>query len=222
MHPCGNLNKVCVFLQCMDACCMWQRVEEEDVDRDQRLTRWQLSLIHLQASASTHTCSGTHARPRTTGVTARSGKFTLIRLLVFPSLRQEICEAFITLLIYLFINLVSQSVSHVFFMAEKLSVISLSYQMVEGLINNFKSNNWRAGQIHTNTLVMALYIHTHNIRLLHKVLHECISSTFLMYSCCTKIKQKSSPLYSRHIYVQCLSPRYGGCSPSSPDCLWKR
>lgn len=36
-------------------------------------------------------------------------------------------------------------------MAEKLSVISLSYQMVEGLINNFKSNNWRAGQIHRHT-----------------------------------------------------------------------
>lgn len=40
-------------------------------------------------------------------------------------------------------------------MAEKLSVISLSYQMVEGLINNFKSNNWRAGQMHRHT-----HIHT--------------------------------------------------------------
>lgn len=39
-------------------------------------------------------------------------------------------------------------------MAEELSVISSNYQMVEGLINNFKSNNWRAGQnthAHTHT-----------------------------------------------------------------------
>lgn len=46
-------------------------------------------------------------------------------------------------------------------MAEKLSVISLSYQMVEGLINNFKSNNWRAGQTRTHT-------HTHNISCLYR------------------------------------------------------
>lgn len=45
-------------------------------------------------------------------------------------------------------------------MAEKLSVISLSYQMVEGLINNFKSNNWRAGQIHRHTHTPTL-THTH-------------------------------------------------------------
>lgn len=43
-----------------------------------------------------------------TGVTAPSTEFTLIRLLVIPSLRQEIFGAFIKLLIYLFINFVSQ------------------------------------------------------------------------------------------------------------------
>lgn len=108
-----------------------------------------------------------------TGVTAPSTEFTLIRLLVIPSLRQEIFGAFIKLLIYLFINFVSQS--DFFFMAEKLSVISLSYQMVEGLINNFKSNNWRAGQIHSRT-----HTHAHIISCLYaKVLHnhKCISPT---------------------------------------------
>lgn len=60
-------------------------------------------------------------------------------------------------------------------MAEKLSVISLSYQMVEGLINNFKSNNWRAGQTRTHT-------HTHNISCLYRspaqaqmhIIHTCL------------------------------------------------
>lgn len=43
-------------------------------------------------------------------------------------------------------------------MAEKLSVISLSYQMVEGLINNFKSNkleSWPNTQTHMHTLLAA-------------------------------------------------------------------
>lgn len=62
---------------------------------------------HTQA---THTHTRTYTQTHTTGVTAQSAEFTLIRLLVFPSLRQEIFEAFIKLLIYLFIHLVSQSV----------------------------------------------------------------------------------------------------------------
>lgn len=44
-----------------------------------------------------------------TAVTAPSTEFTLIRLLVIPSLRQELFGAFIKLLIYLFINFASQS-----------------------------------------------------------------------------------------------------------------
>lgn len=86
----------------------------------------------------------------------------------------EIFEAFIKLLIYLFIHLVSQSVMF-FFMAEKLSVISLSYQMVEGLINNFKSNNWRAGQIHRHKhmhTLLAAYAKSPAQAQMH-VIHTC-------------------------------------------------
>ncbi len=66
-------------------------------------------------------------------------------------------------------------------MAEKLSVISLSYQMVEGLINNFKSNNWRAGQTHRHKhTVTPTHTHAHTILAAYaKVLlkHKCISPT---------------------------------------------
>lgn len=79
-------------------------------------------------------------------------------------------------------------------MPEKLSVISLSYQMVEGLINNFKSNNWRAGQ-RTHTQICT-HIHTHRIVILAaKVLHKHI-----ILSCCLEIKHRGG-----HCAVLCRS-----------------
>lgn len=101
-------------------------------------------------------------------------------------------------------------------MAEKLSVISLSYQMVEGLINNFKSNNWRGGQIHTHIMALT-QTNTHTIlAACARVRHECVSCTLLINSRCTEIKQKSSHCALSVFMHGTPPPRYGGCSPLLP------
>lgn len=94
-------------------------------------------------------------------------------------------------------------------MAEKLSVISLSYQMVEGLINNFKSNNWRAGQIP----------HTRMHTLLASYMQKSCASTNayhpqpLINSHGVKFKQKSGHctprvfMYSIFLLVMKAAPR---------------
>lgn len=220
-HPRGNLHKVCVcvcFLPCMEACCMWQRGERAERGRRHRGRSKVDTLTAVFDSPVSLRKARTHTLLHTTGVTAQSTEFTLIRLLVFPSLRQEIFEAFIKLLIYLFIHLVSQSVSHVFFMAEKLSVISLSYQMVEGLINNFKSNNWRAGQIHRHT---HSHRHTHNISCLCKSPAQAHIIHLLIHA--ARKSNRKRPLYSQRVYVQFLfSSLWRLLGPRSPACLCRR
>lgn len=169
---CRNLNKVWVFCSAWmhDACQHAENTERKKTSTEIKCWHTDRCLwftckplwpcIRVQERTA-HNAHAT-AQQSKAGVTAHSSKFTLIGLLIFLSLRQDIWSIYyiINLFIYSFSQSVSQSC---LCMAEKLSVISLSYQMVEGLINNFKSNNWRAGQIHRHTVLM-----THNTSCLCK------------------------------------------------------